>query len=198
MLLVSFHLRRHMGNFLIQVYGPCILLVVLSWVSFWLNREATADRISLGKLSTIVRVYSLPIQYNIVYPSLRWRTIHQDMNMCGFEMYTLRYLSSLILHQQAHSQIVHSYQITSSSIAISDELIPAADNYQSSRMRLLAMHLQIKTFSSYRNNHCSHHDFPGLGSKDRPTQSTISDSTRSLRIFVLCLHIRNYHTGQPA
>lgn len=49
MLLVSFHLQRHMGNFLIQVYGPCTLLVVLSWVSFWLNREATADRVSLGK-----------------------------------------------------------------------------------------------------------------------------------------------------
>jgi gamma-aminobutyric acid receptor subunit alpha len=48
MLLVSFHLQRHMGNFLIQVYGPCVLLVVLSWVSFWLNREATADRVSLG------------------------------------------------------------------------------------------------------------------------------------------------------
>ena len=44
----SFHLRRHMGNFMIQVYGPSVLLVVLSWVSFWLNREATSDRISLG------------------------------------------------------------------------------------------------------------------------------------------------------
>lgn len=56
MLLVYFHLQRHMGNFLIQVYGPCVLLVVLSWVSFWLNREATADRVSLGK-----RSYSLPL-----------------------------------------------------------------------------------------------------------------------------------------
>ena len=37
-----------MGNFMIQVYGPSVLLVVLSWVSFWLNREATSDRISLG------------------------------------------------------------------------------------------------------------------------------------------------------
>ena len=33
----------------VQVYGPCILLVVISWVSFWLNREATSDRISLGE-----------------------------------------------------------------------------------------------------------------------------------------------------
>uniref|UniRef100_A0A1I8F8U2 Neur_chan_LBD domain-containing protein n=1 Tax=Macrostomum lignano TaxID=282301 RepID=A0A1I8F8U2_9PLAT len=32
----------------IQVYLPCSLLVVLSWVSFWINREATADRVSLG------------------------------------------------------------------------------------------------------------------------------------------------------
>lgn len=48
MISVRFHLHRHMGSFLIQVYGPCILLVVLSWVSFWLNREATADRVSLG------------------------------------------------------------------------------------------------------------------------------------------------------
>lgn len=49
MISVRFNLHRHMGSFLIQVYGPCILLVVLSWVSFWLNREATADRVSLGK-----------------------------------------------------------------------------------------------------------------------------------------------------
>ena len=46
--MVGFHLQRHMGNFVIQVYGPCVLLVVISWVSFWLNREATSDRISLG------------------------------------------------------------------------------------------------------------------------------------------------------
>lgn len=56
MLLINFHLQRHMGNFLIQVYGPCVLLVVLSWVSFWLNREATADRVSLGK-SQYVPIY---------------------------------------------------------------------------------------------------------------------------------------------
>lgn len=35
-LLVSFHLQRHMGNFLIQVYGPCIckksLILIDAWV----------------------------------------------------------------------------------------------------------------------------------------------------------------------
>ena len=48
MLYVTFSLRRHMGYFLINVYVPCSLLVVISWVAFWINREATADRIALG------------------------------------------------------------------------------------------------------------------------------------------------------
>ena len=42
MLQVNFNLRRHVGYFLIQIYVPCSLIVVLSWVSFWINREATA------------------------------------------------------------------------------------------------------------------------------------------------------------
>jgi hypothetical protein len=45
----TFYLKRHTGYFLIQIYFPCILLVVVSWVAFWINREATADRVTLGK-----------------------------------------------------------------------------------------------------------------------------------------------------
>ena len=41
-----------MGYFLINVYIPCSLLVVISWVGFWINREATADRIALGEGET--------------------------------------------------------------------------------------------------------------------------------------------------
>ncbi len=47
-LFANFILRRHMGYFLINVYVPCSLLVILSWVSFWINREATEDRIVVG------------------------------------------------------------------------------------------------------------------------------------------------------
>ena len=66
MLQVIFLLQRHTGYFLIQVnttlepedivvlltwqvYVPCTLIVVLSWVGFWLNREATSDRVGLGE-----------------------------------------------------------------------------------------------------------------------------------------------------
>ena len=47
-LFVNFALRRHMGYFVINIYIPCSLLVAISWVGFWINREATSDRITLG------------------------------------------------------------------------------------------------------------------------------------------------------
>ena len=46
---VMFKLQRHMGYFLLQVYVPSVLLVAMSWVTFWLNREATSDRVGLGE-----------------------------------------------------------------------------------------------------------------------------------------------------
>ena len=49
---VMFKLQRHMGYFLLQVYVPSVLLVAMSWVTFWLNREATSDRVGLGESVT--------------------------------------------------------------------------------------------------------------------------------------------------
>ncbi|XP_076347804.1 gamma-aminobutyric acid receptor alpha-like isoform X2 [Tachypleus tridentatus] len=56
-LVASFHLQRHMGYFLIEVYAPCTMLVVLSWVSFWINREATADRVALGVTTVLTMTF---------------------------------------------------------------------------------------------------------------------------------------------
>lgn len=72
-LLVSFHLQRHMGDFVIQVYGPCILLVVISWVSFWLNREATSDRISLG-ITTVLTMTFLGLEARKDLPKVPYPT----------------------------------------------------------------------------------------------------------------------------
>lgn len=46
---VYFDLSRRMGYFTIQTYIPCTLIVVLSWVSFWINKDAVPARTSLGK-----------------------------------------------------------------------------------------------------------------------------------------------------
>ncbi|KAJ4939018.1 hypothetical protein JOQ06_028481, partial [Pogonophryne albipinna] len=40
----QFHLKRKIGYFVIQTYLPCIMTVILSQVSFWLNRESVPAR----------------------------------------------------------------------------------------------------------------------------------------------------------
>lgn len=46
---LHFHLRRNRGVYIIQSYVPSILLVAMSWVSFWISQSAVPARVSLGK-----------------------------------------------------------------------------------------------------------------------------------------------------
>lgn len=48
---LSFKLQRNIGYFIFQTYLPSILIVMLSWVSFWINHEATSARVALGMAS---------------------------------------------------------------------------------------------------------------------------------------------------
>ncbi|TKR93204.1 hypothetical protein L596_007701 [Steinernema carpocapsae] len=42
-----FTFQRNIGFYLIQIYFPASLIVVISWVSFWLNRDATQARVAI-------------------------------------------------------------------------------------------------------------------------------------------------------
>ncbi|XP_009467765.1 PREDICTED: gamma-aminobutyric acid receptor subunit gamma-2 [Nipponia nippon] len=55
---VYFNLSRRMGYFTIQTYIPCTLIVVLSWVSFWINKDAVPARTSLG-ITTVLTMTTL-------------------------------------------------------------------------------------------------------------------------------------------
>ncbi|XP_078039944.1 pH-sensitive chloride channel 2 isoform X1 [Augochlora pura] len=45
---ITFKLAREMGFFMMDYYIPSILIVVISWVSFWLHMDASPPRIVLG------------------------------------------------------------------------------------------------------------------------------------------------------
>ena len=40
-LMVEFHLKRQFGYYLLQAYIPSMLIVILSWISFWIHRVST-------------------------------------------------------------------------------------------------------------------------------------------------------------
>jgi gamma-aminobutyric acid receptor subunit beta len=58
---LSFILQRNIGYFLFQTYLPSILIVMLSWVSFWINHEATSARVALGKNKSFLEFFFIEL-----------------------------------------------------------------------------------------------------------------------------------------
>uniref|UniRef100_A0A1I8IPI4 Neur_chan_LBD domain-containing protein n=1 Tax=Macrostomum lignano TaxID=282301 RepID=A0A1I8IPI4_9PLAT len=52
-LFVEFKLERKFGFYLIYTYLPSILIVAISWISFWIDYKAVPARITLGLLSVL-------------------------------------------------------------------------------------------------------------------------------------------------
>ncbi|XP_048417846.1 gamma-aminobutyric acid receptor subunit delta isoform X1 [Stegostoma tigrinum] len=57
---LHFQLRRNRGVYIIQSYMPSILLVAMSWVSFWISQSAVPARVSLG-ITTVLTMTTLMI-----------------------------------------------------------------------------------------------------------------------------------------
>ncbi len=55
---LSFLLQRYIGYFIFQTYLPSILIVMLSWVSFWINHESTSARVALG-ITTVLTMTTI-------------------------------------------------------------------------------------------------------------------------------------------
>ncbi|XP_034550675.1 gamma-aminobutyric acid receptor subunit delta isoform X3 [Notolabrus celidotus] len=55
---LRFELRRNRGVYIIQSYMPSILLVAMSWVSFWISQSAVPARVSLG-ITTVLTMTTL-------------------------------------------------------------------------------------------------------------------------------------------
>uniref|UniRef100_T1IP40 Neurotransmitter-gated ion-channel transmembrane domain-containing protein n=1 Tax=Strigamia maritima TaxID=126957 RepID=T1IP40_STRMM len=53
-----FQMQRNIGYFIFQTYLPSILIVQLSWVSFWINHEATSARVALG-ITTVLTMTTI-------------------------------------------------------------------------------------------------------------------------------------------
>ena len=94
---------RSMGYYLIQIYIPSSLIVVISWVSFWLNRGATPARVGLG-VTTVLTMTTLMASTNAALPKISYvKSIDVYLGFCFFMVF-----ASLL---GKHHLTLFSYQI---------------------------------------------------------------------------------------
>ncbi|XP_042879968.1 glycine receptor subunit alpha-3-like [Penaeus japonicus] len=81
-LLVKFSLRRQNGYHVLQTYVPTILIVSISWVSFWLDPNAVPGRVSLG-VTTLLTLTTLASGIRASLPPVSYvKAIDVWVGMC--------------------------------------------------------------------------------------------------------------------
>ncbi|KAG7501474.1 gamma-aminobutyric acid receptor subunit beta-3-like isoform X2 [Solea senegalensis] len=66
---LSFKLKRNIGYFILQTYMPSILITILSWVSFWINYDASAARVALG-ITTVLTMTTINTHLRETLPKI--------------------------------------------------------------------------------------------------------------------------------
>ena len=72
-LIVRIKLQRQLSYYLAQTYIPTTLMVMLSWVSFWIDMDAVPARVSLGLLTGVSG-----LQDNTLFPDLDFHIAFQE------------------------------------------------------------------------------------------------------------------------
>ncbi|GLV44814.1 uncharacterized protein CBL_14615 [Carabus blaptoides fortunei] len=67
----KFHMKREMGYYMLDYFLPSIMLVCISWVSFWLQADASAPRITIGT-STMLSFITLATAQTRTLPKVSY------------------------------------------------------------------------------------------------------------------------------
>lgn len=100
---------RSMGYYLIQIYIPSSLIVIISWVSFWLNRNATPARVALG-VTTVLTMTTLMSSTNAALPKISYvKSIDVYLGTCFVMVFASllgKYNKNLFTKTQSHVDIL--------------------------------------------------------------------------------------------
>lgn len=110
-LIAEIQFARSLGFYLIQIYVPASLIVVISWVSFWLHRNATPARVALG-VTTVLTMTTLISSTNAQLPKISYiKSIDVYLGTCFvmvfaslLEYATVGYLGKRIAMRKSRCQ----------------------------------------------------------------------------------------------
>ncbi|XP_076309353.1 glutamate-gated chloride channel-like isoform X1 [Tachypleus tridentatus] len=103
--------KREFSYYLIQIYIPCCMLVIVSWVSFWLDQNAIPARVSLG-VTTLLTMATQTSGINASLPPVSYtKAIDVWTGVCLtfvfgalLEFALVNYASRTDMHKQAAKQ----------------------------------------------------------------------------------------------
>ena len=74
-LVAEFHLHRSIGFHLIQSYLPSILIVAISWVSFWMDVDCVPARVTLGVITLLTVSSQVSGKKNLQYQEVHFEKL---------------------------------------------------------------------------------------------------------------------------
>ncbi|CAF0848890.1 unnamed protein product [Rotaria sordida] len=104
---LDLRMRRSVGYYLLQGYIPAALLVILSWISFWIDSEATADRVYIG-ITSILSLTTLALDIRSHIPAVPYLTAIDYF----FIICYLFLLASLIQYTAVHRYLEYGHSLT--------------------------------------------------------------------------------------
>ncbi len=97
-LVAEFHLVRLLGFHLVQSYLPTILMVVISWVAFWMDVNAVPGRVTLG-ITTLLTVSSKATS-ECIFPFLRLpNSLFFSLFLSMYPSYILMYIYNIYIYK---------------------------------------------------------------------------------------------------
>lgn len=67
----EFTFKRRLGYAFIQIYAPTVLIVLLSWLSFWIAQDAVPARVALG-VTTVLTIVTLMGSFRSSVPKVSY------------------------------------------------------------------------------------------------------------------------------
>ncbi|KFO70244.1 Gamma-aminobutyric acid receptor subunit pi, partial [Cuculus canorus] len=170
-LVFHFNLKRNILYFILETYVPSILLVVLSWVSFWISQSSVPARICIG-VTTVLTMTTLMMGARTSLPNANCfiKAIDVYLGICFSFIF-----GALLEYAVAHFCTVHQLS--------SKELRKIPQNFLES----LCLELKLQLMSS-------------LASSESVTENLLTSKVMK-RLFCIfdCFHVKNpYHIDNYA
>jgi len=112
----SLVLRREFSYYLLQLYIPSSMLVIVSWVSFWLDKDSVPARVTLGVTTLLTMVRRMYIFLDKFSREKEKRaknqilliSYNQKTHLCLWRFRNIKFLRNIIFFQTTQSSGINA------------------------------------------------------------------------------------------